>query len=183
MPPTIPINQPLRADRAVTDEVWLKAMLHSAPYGMLATEWQGQPFLKPTLFGYDEPRQALYFHGAAQGRTRQNLDINPRASFCLCKMGRLLPAATAMGFSMEYESVTVFGQVRLVADPDEARDGLQLLLDKYFPHLKPGEDYRQIIPEELNITAVYRLDIEQWSGKANHARDDFPGAFFYADFP
>jgi nitroimidazol reductase NimA-like FMN-containing flavoprotein (pyridoxamine 5'-phosphate oxidase superfamily) len=98
-------------------------------------------------------------------------------------MDRLLPAKTAMGFSMEYESVIVFGSAMLVTDPDEAQRGLQLLLDKYFPHLKPGEDYRQIIPEELNVTTVYRLDIEQWSGKANRAEGDHPGAFFYEDLP
>jgi nitroimidazol reductase NimA-like FMN-containing flavoprotein (pyridoxamine 5'-phosphate oxidase superfamily) len=158
-------------------------MLHSAPFGMLATEWHGQPYVKPILFGYDEPVQALYFHGAEHGHTLRNIQANPRACFSVCKMDRLLPAKTAMGFSMEYESVIVFGSAVLVTDPDEAQRGLQLLLDKYFPHLKPGEDYRQIIPEELNVTTVYRLDIEQWSGKANHAEGDHPGAFFYEDLP
>ena len=54
---------------------------------------------------------------------------------------------------------------------------MQLLLDRYFPHMKPGEDYREIIPEELNITAVYSLDVEQWSGKEDLSPPDFPGAF------
>jgi len=176
-----PINQPRRADRAITDETRIKAMLHSAPFGMLATEWQGQPFIKPTLFSYDEAGNALYFHGALEGRTQQNIAANPRVSFCLSKMGRLLPADTAMEFGMEYESVVVFGRVRFVAQPEEAQRALQLLLDKYFPHLKPGEDYRGVTPEELEVTAVYRLDIEQWSGKAAHARNEYPGAFYYED--
>jgi nitroimidazol reductase NimA-like FMN-containing flavoprotein (pyridoxamine 5'-phosphate oxidase superfamily) len=158
-------------------------MLHSAPYGMLATEWQGQPFVKPTLYGYDETRKALYFHGALEGRTRQNILANPRACFSICKMGRLLPARTAGKFGMEYESVVVFGQVDIVTDPAEAQLGLQLLLDKYFPHLASGEDYRPIIPEELDTTLVYRFAIEQWSGKAARAGNDFPGAFFYEDLP
>jgi len=58
---------------------------------------------------------------------------------------------------------------------------LQLVLDKYFPHLKSGEDYRPIVPEELNITLVYRLDIESWSGKQERAAENFPGAFTYKD--
>jgi len=178
-----PLYQPRRADRAVTDESWLKAMLHKAPYGALGTEWQGQPFVKPTLFAYDEAANAIYFHGAAEGRTRLNIEANPRTCLCICELGRLLPADTAMEFGIEYASLMVFGETRLVSEPEEARHGLQLLLDKYFPHLKPGADYRPIVPEELNITLVYRLDVDQWSGKQDHAASDFPGAFYYETLP
>ena len=94
-------------------------------------------------------------------------------------MGRLLPADTAMEFGVEYASVVAFGPVRVLSDPAEAERALQLLLDRYFPHLKPGEDYQPIIPEELNITAVYRLDIEAWSGKEDTSPADFPGAFHF----
>jgi len=57
------------------------------------------------------------------------------------------------------------------------------LLKKYAPHLAYGEDYRAITPEELKRTAVYRVDIEAWSGKKKEVAPDFPGAFFYADEP
>ena len=172
-------NQPRRSDRTVKDEAWLKAMLHKAPYGTLGTEWQGQPYVKPTLFVYDESPNAIYFHGATEGHTRTNLSANPLTCFCVCEMGRLLPADTAMQFGMEYASLVAFGKTRIVFDPEEARRALQLLLDKYFPQFKPGENYREITPEELNITLVYRLDIERWSGKQDRAASDFPGAFDY----
>ena len=34
--------------------------------------------------------------------------------------------------------------------------------------------------DELMRTAVYRIDIEAWSGKQKEVAEDFPGAF---DFP
>ncbi len=173
------INQPRRQDRA-KDDAWIAAFLQRVPFGILATEHQGQPFQKPTLFIYSPSDHAIYFHGATEGRLPQNLAANPRSSFCVAEMGRLLPADTSMEFGVEYASVVVFGPVRLLNDPVEAERALQLLLDRYFPHLKPGEDYQPIIPEELNITAVYRLDIEAWSGKEEAAPAEFPGAF---EFP
>jgi uncharacterized protein len=176
---TPPINLPRRADQTVQDESWLKALLHRAAYGSLGMEYQGQPFVKPTLYVYDEPAHAIYFHGAVEGRTRTNIEANPRTCFCICELGRLLPADTAMQFGIEYASVMVFGKTVLVQDAREAEHALQLLLDKYFPHLKPGEDYRTVVPEELNITLVYRIDIDQWSGKEDRQASDFPGAFFY----
>ena len=55
---------------------------------------------------------------------------------------------------------------------------LQMLLDKYAPHLRPGEDYRPPVAEEIARTAVMRIDIESWSGKKKEV-EDFPGAFWY----
>ena len=56
---------------------------------------------------------------------------------------------------------------------------LQMLLDKYFGHLRPGRDYRAITDGELERTAVYRLDIERCSGKMKEEEVDFAGAFLY----
>jgi hypothetical protein len=174
--PALPINQPLRKDRAM-DDAWIKGILRRLPFGTLATDYEGQPFSKPTLFAYDESRNVIYIHGALAGRMRTNIEANPRVSFCIAEMGRLLPADTAMEVGVEYASVVVFGTVEVVTDEDEARFGLQLLLDRYFPHLKPDVDYRGIIKEELDITAVYRIKIDSWSGKEAKSREDFPGAF------
>jgi nitroimidazol reductase NimA-like FMN-containing flavoprotein (pyridoxamine 5'-phosphate oxidase superfamily) len=176
--PSNPINQPLRKDRA-KDDAWIGAFLKKVPFGMLATEFESQPFIKPTLFVYDESENALYIHGALVGRMRTNLEINPRVSFCIAEMGRLLPADTAMEVGVEYASAVVFGRVEVLTDADEARRGLQLLLDRYFPQLKSGIDYREILPQELDITSVYRIKIDSWSGKEEHARQDFPGAFTF----
>src|SRR6185295_17978405 len=92
-------------------------------------------------------------------------------------------AATAKEFSVEYAGVVVFGRGEVVTDEAEARHGLQLLLDKYAPHLRPGRDYRPTTAEELAITTVYRIRIDRWSGKQKVAPADFPGAFRYGEPP
>jgi nitroimidazol reductase NimA-like FMN-containing flavoprotein (pyridoxamine 5'-phosphate oxidase superfamily) len=79
--------------------------------------------------------------------------------------GRWLPAKTALAFSVEYTGVVVFGRAHLLEDSAEKERALQGLLDKYFPDLKPGVDYRPITPEELAKTAVFAVEIEAWSGK------------------
>jgi nitroimidazol reductase NimA-like FMN-containing flavoprotein (pyridoxamine 5'-phosphate oxidase superfamily) len=118
-------------------------------------------------------------HTARLGRTRSNVEADERVCFSVAEMGRLLPADEALEFSVEYSGVVVFGSAYVVGEDTEARYGLQLLLDKYFPHLKPERDYRPIVDEELKRTSVYRIDIESWSGKRKKVDDDFPGAFFY----
>ena len=82
-----------------------------------------------------------------------------RVSFCVSEMGRLLPAVYARNFSVEYSGVVVSGAIEIVADEAEAHRALQLLLDKYAPHLQSGTHYREITSEELAGTAVYRVRI------------------------
>ena len=173
-----PINQPLRADRA-KGNTWIKTLLERVPFGMIATECDGQPFIKPTMFVYDENEHAIYIHGATVGSMRTNIERNPRVSFCIAEMGRLLPSETAMEVGVEYGSAVIFGSIEVLTDGGQAEHALQMLLDRFFPQLKPGVDYRRILTEEVSQTAVYRIKIDSWSGKEARAREDFPGAFNY----
>ena len=168
-----------RRDRAVKDEAWIVELLRRAPMASLATISEGQPFINSNLFVYDAERHLIYMHTARYGRTRSNLEAHAPVCLSISEMGRLLPADTALEFSVEYAGVTVFGRGAVVQDEAEAAYGLQLLLDKYCPHLRPGEHYRASTPEELARTAVYCIEIEEWSGKRKAVAEDFPGAFVY----
>lgn len=180
------LNQPVtavrRSDRAVEDEAWIKTFLHRAATGTLATVHDGQPFVNTNLFYYDEARHCVYLHTARLGRTRSNVDEHERVSFTIMEMGRLLPADEALEFSVEYAGVVVFGTAYTVEDEAEAIEALQNLMDKYAPHLTAGEDYRPPVPEELKRTAVFRVDISEWSGKKKEI-DAFPGAYWYSEQP
>jgi nitroimidazol reductase NimA-like FMN-containing flavoprotein (pyridoxamine 5'-phosphate oxidase superfamily) len=176
-------SQVRRKDRAVSGEQWIRDFLRRAAFGTLATVRDGQPFVNMNIFVYDESAHALYLHTARAGQTRTNVEADERVCFGIGEIGRLLPASTAMHFSVEYSGVVVFGRARIVEDDGEAKRALQQLLDKYAPHLRPGRDYRPIQPEELAVTSVYRIEIEEWSGKQKVAPADHPGAFCYRQLP
>lgn len=166
-----------RRDRG-KDEVWVRSFIQEAPFGFLATVADGgQPFLNSNLFVYDVGRHCIYLHTHRTGQTRENLASPEKVAFGVAAMGRLLPASEALEFSVEYAGVTVFGTGRIVEDESEARAALQMLLDKYAPHLRPGRDYRATTDDELARTTVYRIDVETWSGKQKEVEPDFPGAF------
>lgn len=172
-----------RRDRG-KDEAWVRSFIHAAPFGFLATVGaEGQPFLNSNLFVYDEDRHCIYLHTHRTGRTRENLSEPEQVAFSVAGMGRLLPAPEALEFSVEYAGVTAFGTGRIVADEGEAKEALQLLLDKYAPHLRPGRDYRATTDDELARTTVYRVDVEAWSGKQKEVEADFPGAFDLPELP
>lgn len=164
---------------AIVDDAEIRRILTQGATGTLATAHDGQPFITPLLYIYIESDHALYFHTAQVGRTRANAAFNPQAAFNVVETGRVLPHEEALEFNFEYNSVTVFGEIELVSDPNAAERALQALLDKYAPHLQPGRDYRPIQPEEIKRTAVYKLDIQDWSAKRQQEAEDYPGAFYY----
>ncbi|MDF1523260.1 MAG: pyridoxamine 5'-phosphate oxidase family protein [Trueperaceae bacterium] len=179
--PTDPRAAVLRRDRAVDDDAWIERLLAVAPVGSLATVADGSPFLNVNLFWFDPARRAVYVHTARRGRTRSNVEAaEAQACFAVQEMGRLLPAATALEFGVEYAGVVAFGPIAVVDDPDEAAAALQALLDKYAPHLEAGRDYQGVTAEELARTTVMRLDVAAWSGKRKVVDAGFPGAFAYA---
>jgi len=173
-----PYNEMRRKDRARGDE-WIKEFLFRTPIGVMATSHQGQPFINTRLFVYDETAHAIYLHGAKTGRTPATIAENDRVCFSVSEMGRLIPAVEAVEFSVEFAGVVAFGRVNTVDDDAEAKHALQLLMDKYFPQLKPGEDYRSTSDDDLKITAVFRINIESWSGKEKVVAEDAPGAFYF----
>lgn len=176
-----PAHAMRRQDREKED-AWIQEYLLKAAYGALATVYDGQPFINSNLFVYDPDSHAIFLHTAHVGRTQATVsskDAGVAACFSAFSMGRMLPADEALEFSVEYEGVAVFGKIRVVEDNAAATQALQLLLDKYAPHLRPGRDYRPITADELKRTGVFRLDIDSWSGKKKEAAPDFPGAFVY----
>ena len=171
----------IRRKERKKDDAWIKAFLARAEFGTMATALGDQPFLVTRNFVYDEAAHAVYMHGAKKGRTYERALEDPRVSFSASEAGRLLPGKRAMNLGTEFSGVVIFGHLRIVTASAEAKRGLQLLCDKYFPHLQPGVDYEPIAEAELKVTAVLRIDIESWSGKESKAANDFPGAFYFTD--
>jgi nitroimidazol reductase NimA-like FMN-containing flavoprotein (pyridoxamine 5'-phosphate oxidase superfamily) len=135
--------------------------------GHIASAQDGQPFLNPTTFWFDEANQQIIFHSNVTGRIRSNIEKNPRVCFEASALGRMLPSNIALEFSLQFRSVIVFGSARLITDPEEARRVMYGLIHKYFPDMTAGREFREITDKELKRTSVYAIRIEEWSGKEN----------------
>jgi nitroimidazol reductase NimA-like FMN-containing flavoprotein (pyridoxamine 5'-phosphate oxidase superfamily) len=148
-------------------EEWIRAFLHEAKVGHIATTWDGQPFVTPSTFWYDEANQRIIFHSNISGRVRANLERDSRICLEASQMGKLLPSNIALEFSLQYRSVLVFGSARILEEAEEKREALYGLVRKYFPEMQAGREYRPITEKELKRTSVYAIAIESWSGKEN----------------
>jgi nitroimidazol reductase NimA-like FMN-containing flavoprotein (pyridoxamine 5'-phosphate oxidase superfamily) len=163
----------IRRNEYAQNEQWIQDFLAQAQVGYVATLWDEQPFITPINFWYDAEKQKIHFHTNISGRLRTNVERHEKACFAASRTGELLPSNIALEFGIQYESVVVFGAIRLLRDQDEKLAALYGLIEKYFPKYKPGQHYRPITEEELKLTAVFALSIDSWSGKRNwHQKAD-----------
>jgi nitroimidazol reductase NimA-like FMN-containing flavoprotein (pyridoxamine 5'-phosphate oxidase superfamily) len=149
------------------DDEWIRAFLREARVAHIASTRDGQPFLTPSTFWFDEQNHQIIFHSNIAGRIRSNIENNPKVCLEVSELGKMLPSNVALEFSLQFRSVVVFGAVRLVSDPQEARRVLYNLIHKYFPLMTPGKEFREITDKELRSTSIYAIQIEEWSGKEN----------------
>jgi nitroimidazol reductase NimA-like FMN-containing flavoprotein (pyridoxamine 5'-phosphate oxidase superfamily) len=165
-PPSSPADRQRRPEYA-RDEAWIRSLLRRARIAHVGTVADGQPFVTPTNYFYDEDGGRIIFHSNVAGRLRSNLEANPRAALEVCEVGRVLPSNAALEFSVQYRSVMVFGTVGILTDPAEQAEVLHRLIGKYFEGMHAGQEYRAVTTKELKRTTVYALKIEAWSGKEN----------------
>jgi uncharacterized protein len=149
------------------DSAWVKAFLRRAQVAHIATSWDGQPFVTPTNYYYDESTGRLIFHSNLTGRLRANIERHPAVCAEISEMGRYLPSNISLEFSVQFRSVMVFGNAYVIQDHDEQRRVLHELIAKYFAPMESGKDYRPVTDQELKRTSVYELRIDSWSGKEN----------------
>lgn len=139
----------------------VRHLLQAAEYGVLSTvDSQGQPYGVPLNYVFS--KGCLYFHCALQGHKLDNLLANPRVSFCVVGVTRLLPAE----FNTAFESVIVFGRAAVV-EGAERHQALLDLVEKYSPEfVEAGHRY---IEQHDSRTTVVRIDIHSMTGKAKQA--------------
>jgi hypothetical protein len=150
-------------------EDWARAFLVRGLIAHVATRWDGMPFINPTSYWYDADTNRIYFHSNAAGRVRANIERHPDVCLEVSEFGRFLPSNDPLEATVQYRSVVVFGQVRIVHERNEQLRGLYGLLHKYYPQLEAGRDYLPIDDPRLARTSVYAIEISELSGKENWA--------------
>lgn len=153
-----------RADKEITDPTEVEAVLREAAVGRLATCVDGEPYVVPLSYVYNDGK--IFFHGAAQGKKMRDLAKNNRVCFEV-DISELMHANDPCDYNFRYRSVIANGTARVIQNPEEKLKALRLLIEKYAPG-KAGK----LTPERLfsfKSLAVVEIKIEEMTGKRSPA--------------
>ena len=149
-----------RTDREVTSFAEIVDILSRADTMRLGVNGEPYPYVVPLSFAVEtgQGTLALYFHGAKQGLKHDLLARNPH----VCVEADIFHGCAEVpgGVTTKYESFIGFGRaVRVYGE--EAAKGLDLLLARC------GYGGYAYDAAALEGTAVYKIDLESFTGKRN----------------
>jgi nitroimidazol reductase NimA-like FMN-containing flavoprotein (pyridoxamine 5'-phosphate oxidase superfamily) len=150
-----------RKEQEIADRDTLVDVLKRGKYAIIAMCRQGEPYIVTLNHGYDEKRNALYFHCALEGLKIDFIRDNPEVCATVIedrgyRMGECEQA---------YRSVVLWGKMYVVDDLQEKKHGIDVLLK----HLEDEPD--QVRERSLKSDEAYqkvgilRLDVTEMSGK------------------
>ena len=153
------------ADRTM-DEDAARDVLDAGDFCVVSTvDTDGAPYGVP--LSYVRVGDALYLHSAIEaGHKLDNFAHDARVFVTVVRNGGAFFQDTF--FSTRYESVMAVGHIARVTDGKEVRRALVALCMKYVPQAK--REIGSAMDRELPYTAVWRIDIEELSGKSAHMK-------------
>lgn len=148
--------------RARYDRPAIHAILDAGLVGHLAFVAEEQPYAMPMLFARLD--DTLYLHGSRLSRLIKAAGAGIPVCFTVTLVDGLVLARSGFHHSVNYRSVTVLGQARLVREEDEKRRALDAIVE----HVIPGRTSEARGPNagELKATEVIALPIDEASAKA-----------------
>ncbi len=137
--------------------------LDRCEYMVLAVmDEEGLPYCMP-LNGV-RVGESVYFHSARRGEKLACLRVHPQV--CLTAVGR--QRVVQEKYETEFTSAVARGTAHEVTDPEEQRQALRAICKKYAPDCP--ERVEEVIEIHLPRTAVWRIDLEQVSGRERLCR-------------
>lgn len=150
-----------RKDREITGIADIESIIVRADVCRIAMADKDIPYIVTMNFGYSGgSERKLWFHCAREGRKLEMIRKNNYVCFEMDTDHNLESGAEACDFSMKYSSVTGWGKIFIIEDPEEKKEGLNSIMN----HYSNGNNFTYN-PGLIDKTAVLRLDIMSMTGK------------------
>jgi uncharacterized protein len=151
-----------RQDREITDPTEMRQILKTTKYVTIAMCNNNQPYLVALSHGYDQQKNAVYFHCAPEGKKMEYLKANSAV------WGQaVLDFGVTEECDYAYTCVHFMGSLVWVLDCAEKQHAVEVLVRQLSTN--PDAKLAKIKPEKLAKTTFGRIDITYMSGKKHQA--------------
>ena len=148
-------------EMASYDKATVHAILDAALVAQVGFVQDGAPVVVPMIFGRED--ETLYLHGARKARVIRLLEKTDRACVNVTLIDGIVYARSAFNSSMNYRSVTLFGNPKLIDGNEEKLHAMRVISE----HTMPGrwDELRDPLEREVKMTGVIAFSIDSASAK------------------
>jgi len=150
-----------KKEREITNRNVLMKILKQGKYVTISMCRDNEPYIVTLSYGYDQVKNALYFHCATKGLKLDFVKFNPNVCATIIedkgyKMGDC---------SHAYRSVVFWGKIHLIKNLKEKKYGMDVLLNHLEDNPKKLKQRNLKSEEAYRKVGILRLDIEEMKGK------------------
>jgi len=145
-----------KKEKEITDIEEIEKIIRKAMVCRISLVDNDEPYIVPVCFGYE--RDALYFHGASEGRKVELIKKNNKICFEIDTDVEVVKGKKPCSWTMKYRSVIGVGRACILEKDEEKSHGLRVIVRQY-----TEGDFS--FPKKLDSVLVVRVDIESITGK------------------
>jgi len=150
-----------RKEREITAIDEIEAIIGRCDVCRIAFTDENTPYIVTMNFGYSGGVQKkLFFHSAREGRKIDIIRKNNHVCFEMDTDHDLTSGMEACDFSMKYSSVVGWGDIFIISDDKEKREGF----DSIMKHYTSGTEFTYK-EDVFDKTMVLKLEIKTMTGK------------------
>ena len=151
-----------RSDQEIKEYQEILDVLNKCDVIRLGINTTDYPYIVPMNFGFEDtkPLMTIYLHSASEGLKLDLIQKDNRVGFEADCSHNLISRDSACSYTMEYESITGYGVIRICDDNDWKRLGLQAIMR----HYEPNRDF-EFTEQQLEAVCVLQVDVMQITGK------------------
>lgn len=151
-----------RKDREVTGNGKINEIISSCHCCRLGFYDNGEVYIVPLNFGYDEKdgRRTFYFHSAKEGRKIDLISKTKSVGFELDGNYELIEGDTACKHSARFQSVIGTGNITFVEEPEEKKAALQSIMLH-----NTGKDHWDFPDAMFRGICIFKLEVKTLSCK------------------
>ncbi len=147
-----------KKNQEIRDEQILEEMLSQATICRVAMTDQEAPYLLAFNYGYRN--RVIYIHSATAGKKIDLLRENPRVCFEIESKSELVKGGNACDWSTTYRSIVGYGNVEIVTDSAQKKEGLQIIMSQH------GAPELNVFKEKnVDSVVILKLAIDSMTGK------------------
>lgn len=151
-----------RQDREVTDFNRVLEILQACDCCRIGFKETEGTYIVPLNFGFEVNAQGLvlYFHGAKNGKKAEFIGKQQIVGFELDTRHELVTGKSPCEYSFLYQSIIGKGIIHFIENEEEKINGMKAIMKHY-----SGCDHWEFHEQILNMTAVMKLSVTEWSCK------------------
>ena len=149
------------AVRATYDKDKINEILDAGFVGFVAYNYEGKAISIPMAYGRIDNK--IILHGSTGNRILKTLLEAKEMSITVMHLDALVLARSGLHHSVNYRSVTLFGEAKLISDDAEKVKALEIVME----HMMKGrwDHIREMQQQEIDRTLVVAMEIETASAK------------------